>query len=209
MPIITRAGKGEALEQDELDANIEILAGITPQAVAGARFVADGSDGGDYIRIAGYGHYSDDRVTSGTPAMDIVNGVRTQFVCNGARLIREKLPSDATLPLWSVSASKIVPIAAFDMMSLRMWFTAENYSGAAPYVVIELDLGGTDGIIFDQTISLVKGGGPQPINTSFITYAGPDFITNGGKFFLTYVGNGSVDIFKNSILVNRESKNYV
>lgn len=173
-------------------------------ALAGRQYRSDGAGSGAWERIQGFGQYQDSRTTVGAPTQNIATGVRSQFINDGGFLTNEVLPSDATLPLWDVVSNYHVPIAVNDTYDLRFSFTAENYAGATPYVLAELDIGGTPGVIYSSTIPLVKGGAAQACTFAFPVFTGSTYIANFGKIYLTYTGTGTCDIFKNSVLIQRQ-----
>jgi hypothetical protein len=177
-------------------------------AANGRTYVSDGAGSGSWTRIAGFGQYQDSRTTVGAPAQTIATGVRTKFVCNGSGLIVERLPSDATVPLWDTTNNKHVPIAEFDTYDLRCTFTCQNYAGATPILLVELDIGGGIGVIESQTYALLKGGAAQDMVFTSPVFSGATYFANGGEIYLTYTGTGSCTIFKNSVLAVRTSKSY-
>lgn len=178
-------------------------------APAGALLLADGSGGLDFLRYQGWAHYEDTDTTVGSPSQALLPGVRTLWTNDGGTSIIDKKPSDATVEMWDTATNTHVPIADFDLYHLRMSFFAENYAGATPYIDIELDIGGSIGTIFGRVVSLHKGGSAQFISIAFPVFSGTTYNANGGKFYLTYQGTGSCAIYKSSILIVRESKNYV
>lgn len=178
-------------------------------APAGALPVADGTGGLDFLRYQGWAQYEDSRTTVGAPSQTLSSGVRTLWLNNGSALTIDKKPSDATLPLWNTSTNKHQPIAAFDIYHLRMSFIAENYAGSTPYLDIELDIGGSVGTIFSRGVALRKGGAAQSISLAFPVFSGSTYLANGGELYLTYNGTGTCDIYKSSVLIVRESKNFV
>lgn len=181
----------------------------TGSAVAGSVLHADGAGAGSFIRYQGWGQYQDTDRTVGTPSQTLTAGVRTLWTCDGGNATIEKLPSDSAAPLWDVSTNKHVPISEFDTYNLRLTFTAENYAGAAPYIEVEIDIGGSIGVIHTDSRSLRKGGAAQSLGFSLPLYTGPTYFANGGSIYVTYQGTGTCDIYKNDILIVRESKNYV
>ena len=191
------------------ETRIAKVEGSTPAAVAGGIFVSDGAGGGEFIRVQGWAQYVDADQTVGTPTMNIANGVRTLWLCDGGTTSISKPPSDALAPLWNVTTSTITPISLFDTYSARLSFKAENYAGTAPYIQLEIDIGGAQGVIVSQSISLIKGGNEQSVLKQLEFFSGSDFMANGGKIYLTYIGTGTCDIFDTDILIRRESKNYV
>lgn len=177
-------------------------------AVAGARYVADGAGSGGWDRVAGFGQYQDSKRTVGTPTQTLSTGVRTQFICDGGFLSLERLPSDASGSLWNTSTNKHVPIAEYDTYDLRVSFTAENYSGAAPYLEFELDIGGTPGVILKESRPLLKSGSAQNFVYTWDVFVGDTYIANNGTLYITYVGTSTCDIYANSIKIERKFKDY-
>jgi hypothetical protein len=175
-------------------------------APAGYHYRSNGSGGGAWEKIQGWGQYQDSRTTVGTPALTIATGARTKFVNNGGALTLEYLPSDATSALWNTTTNKHTPIAVNDVYDLRISFKAQNYAGTDPYLTCELDIGGGPGVIFDQLIPLVKGGAVQAASFAFPVYTSSTYISNGGEIYLTYTGTGSCDIFSTAILIHRQSR---
>lgn len=177
-------------------------------AVAGQQYIADGLGSGNWEHPGGWAQYQDSRTTVGAPAQTIATGVRTPFVSNGGFLTEESYaPDDAVSSMWNISTNKMVPIKAFDTYDLRVSFTAENYSGANPFMTMDLDIGGGIGIIVSQTIPLLKSGAAQDFVWTFPVFTGATFLANGGTVNLTYTGTGSCDIYKNSVLLVRTSRN--
>ena len=177
-------------------------------AVAGAVYHADGAGSGTWERVQGWGQYQDTNRTVGTPTQTIATGVRTQFICDGGFLTTEKLPSDASASLWNTSTNKHIPIAEYDTYQLRLSFTAENYAGTSPYIEVELDIGGTPGVILDESRPLLKSGNAQKFTLPWDVFVGGAYMSNGGTIYLTYNGTGSCDIYANSIKIERISKDY-
>ena len=178
-------------------------------ATAGEQLTADGAGGLDFSRVQGWAQYEDSRTTVGTPTQTITNSVRTKMINDGATSTIEKLPSDAAGSLWNVSTNKHEPIATFDLYHIRISFIIENYSGTNPYLDLELDIGGGVGVIFARDISLRKSGAATKVSAAFPVFTGTTYLANGGEFYITYTGNTTCDIYKTSILIVRESKNYV
>jgi hypothetical protein len=194
-----------------LDTRLKVVEGDTPVAVAGGMFVSDGLGGGEFIRVQGWSQNTDTNTTVITPTQTIATGTRALWINDGGSLDLDKLPSDIGVAghLWDKVANKIVPISAFDTYNVRVTFKAEDYAGTDPDLKLELDIGGTLGVIVSHTIPLLKGGAEQSITVSFPVFSGSTFVTNGGSIYLTFTGTGSCKIFDSSILIIRESKNYV
>jgi hypothetical protein len=231
MAITLRSVKASALTHNELDANFTTLvaadvvltdavalntartqvveAASTASTVAGGQWVSDGAGGGEFIRIQGWSQHTDTRTTVTTPTQNIATGVRTKWLNDGVSTTIRKQPSDATAHLWDVATSKFAPIAVFDTYNIRLTFKVQNYAGTTPDIKVELDIGGSLGVISAQTIPLLKGGAEQDIMMTFPVFAGSTMLTNGGTFYITFTGTGTCDVYDNSIFIVRESKNYV
>jgi hypothetical protein len=176
-------------------------------AVNNSVYTSNGAGSGSWDKVQGFGQYQDSRTTVGSPVLTMATGVRTKYVNNGAGLTLEHLPSDATVPLWNVTTNKHIPIRENDTYDIRTSFVAENYAGTDPYVLCELDIGGSIGVIFSLLIPLIKGGAAQPCSFSFPVFTGSTYIVNGGEIYLTFVGTGSCDIYKTTNMINRQSRN--
>ena len=195
----------------ELYTRIKVIEGDTPSAVVGGTFVSDGAGGGEFIRVQGWSQNTDSRTTVATPSQTIPTGTRALWINDGGSLDLDKLPSDIGVAghLWDKAANKIVPISAFDTYNVRVTFKVQDYAGTDPDLKLELDIGGGLGVVVSHTIPLLKGGAEQPITVSFPVFAGSTFVTNGGSIYLTFTGTGSCKVFDSSILIIRESKNYL
>lgn len=178
-------------------------------ALAGQILIADGSGGLDFMRYQGWSQWEDSRTTVGTPTQTLTAGARTKLINDGGTLTIQKNPSDLVSAMWNTTTNKHVPIAENDIYHIRLSFYAENYAGATPYIEVELDIGGSVGVIMGRDMSLRKGGAAQFMSLSFPVFSGSTYLANGGEFYLTYQGTGTCDIYKTSLLIVRESKNYV
>ena len=233
MAITTRLVKGSALTHAELDTNFTDLvaadvvltdavalntartqvveAANTASTVAGGVWTSDGAGGGEFIRIQGWEQIADTDTTVVAPSQTISTGVRTLWTNDAGMTDLKKLPSDIGVAgtLWDTAANKILPIAAFDTYNIRIGFKVEDYAGTTPEIEIELDIGGSIGTIVAQTVPLLKGGAEQEILIAFPVFSGSTFLANGGSIYVTFRGTGTCKIFGSTILIIRESKNYV
>lgn len=75
--------------------------------------------------------------------------------------------------------------------STGLWDTATN------------DIGGLQGIILSDSVSLLKGGVAQTIMRPLPIYTLGTFLANGGNLLLTYNGTGTCDIYGASVLIIR------
>lgn len=155
----------------------------------------------------GYGFYLDAASTA-VAGQNIAASASTftTLSVDGLGFTKEVDPSDLLAPLYDVVGGTVDPIQADDMLDVRIQLTAENYSGAAPYLSVGMDVGGTAGAFINDTVPLLKGGVPQPILVEFAAFVGLDWIANGGLIQVRYSGNGSVDIYDKAIQVQRTFK---
>jgi len=233
MAITQRLVKGSALTHAELDANFTTLVDAdtvltdavalntartqvvedasTANTIPGSQWVSDGAGGGEFIRVQGWQQVLDTDTTVGSPSQTIATGVRTLWTNDGGAGNIKKLPSDIGVSdtLWDTVTNTITPIAAFDTYNLRIEFKVQDYAGTTPDLRIELDIGGGLGTIVSQTIPLLKGGSEQAVTMSFPVFAGTTFLANGGGIYVTFTGTGSCKIFGSTVVIVRESKNYV
>lgn len=232
MAITLRSVKASALTHNELDDNFTTLVAAdvvltdavalntartqvvetasTASTVAGGQWVSDGAGGGEFIRIQGWSQNSDTDTTVAAPSQTLSTGVRTLWTNDGGTIDLDKLPSDITAGhLWDKVANKVMPIAVFDTYNIRVTFKVEDYAGTTPDLKLEFDIGGATGTIVEQTVPLLKGGAEQTVLLSFPLFASSTFVTNGGSIYLTFTGTGTCKVFASSILIVRESKNYV
>ena len=176
-------------------------------APAGYSYISDGAGSGAWEKITGYEQFQDTNRTVGTPTQVLTAGAaRTKFICDGGFLTSLKPPSDATVPFWDTVNNKHVPISDFDTYALRISFTCENYAGTNPYIQIELDIGGSIGVILSESRPLLKSGAAQDIVLPWEVFTGTTYSANGGTVYLSYVGTGTCDIYNNSILIRRTSR---
>lgn len=198
-------------ETTDIDTRLKVVEGDAPSAVPGGVFVSDGAGGGEFIRVQGWSQHEDTDQTVGTPSQTIATGIRTLWSNDGGSLAIEKLPSDISVGghLWDTTNNKITPIAEYDTYNVRVEFKVQDYAGSSPYVKIEIDIGGSIGVITSRTLPLLEGGGEQSILYATPLFAGSTFIANGAEIYVTFTGTGTCKIFSSRILIIRESKNYV
>lgn len=175
-------------------------------ATQGSVYVSDGAGSGSWEKISGFGQYQDDRRTAGSPGLSLSTGVRTLLPNNGLFLIERDDPSDLVDELWDTTTNKHIPIAQNDVYDIRISWTAENYGGTSPYLVLELDIGGAPGVILSNTFPLLRSGAAQGCLFDPTVFTGSTYLINGGEFYLTYVGTGTCDIHSVSCMFTRKSR---
>jgi hypothetical protein len=80
----------------------------------------------------------------------------------------------------------LVPSASNDFGLVRFAVRASSPVAATNRFEFELDIGGSYPIIFEETGVFAKGAGnDQAFNFIIPLFAGPDFLANGGEFYIT------------------------
>lgn len=182
-----------------------------PKGVASASanqvYLADGAGSGIWTDThilkgySGFASYQDTTYTSVSP-LAVSAGVRTKLTCDGLGSLSDEtqLPLDATSSLWSSSTNKITPIALDDAYDVRVEFKASPV-GTGAYVTVELDIGGSIGIIASKTVSLIKGAVAHEVMIPFPIFCKNTFISNGCEIYVTPSSN--TDIYGIQIVLFR------
>ena len=151
---------------------------------------------------SGWAHYVDTTYTSGSP-LAIASGVRTQLTNDGAGGASDS--THAEEEWWDTTNDKLISTvdgAAFD---LRLNFNAAYASGTNVAVEGDLDIGGSVGIVMDDTKLFNKGSGvTQSFVFSIPYFTGSTFVSNGGVFYLT--PTSAITVWDISITVIRTYK---
>ena len=177
-----------------------------PKGIASANknrvYVSDGSGSGAWEKLDGFVYYRDDRTTTGNSTQILTDNTPQKFICNKAGLARQKLPTDASNPLWDTANNKHVPIAADDIYQIQIGFVAENYD-AGTHLDIALDTGTID---MGRSVSLLKAGGAQNILLDFLVIPSSDYLASGGEINLTYHGTNTCTIHSPFVIISREGR---
>lgn len=160
------------------------------------------SAGSARIGRTGWEYYKDSNVIAAN-GQNILAAGNAELSIDGNTTIATQAPADAVAALWNTTTDRIMPIADGDSYDCRIGFIAENYSGSSPYLEIEVDIGGAQGVIAGQTVPLLKGGSAQKIMCPIPVFTGSTFIANGGLIRVKYEGTTSVDIHSAEILIVR------
>lgn len=138
-----------------------------------------------YLNGHGWDFHLDGEYTIGSPRT-ILAGVRTHITIDGA--FEDTGHPVITHPghFWDVTLNKIIPPAINDFGLVRVAFTGLSVSSQTNRFEVELDVGGTAGIIFRETGVFAKGAGvAQSFNFTMPLFAGADFLANGGIIYVT------------------------
>ena len=184
MAITLRSTKGSALTHNEMDTNWT-----------------------ETRNTGGWGFYADSAATVGTgQSIATSASVFTTVENDGVLFTVEELPFDTVLPLWNVTTHKFEPYILHDTFDLRFRAIVENYSGASPYLDLEIEAGGTSGAIEGRTVPLLKNGDAQTIDLAAPIFVGSDALANGLLIKVRYDGTGSLDLFGVKIYIERKYK---
>ena len=126
--------------------------------------------------------WSDTQYTTGS-RLTIAAGVRTKLPNNGGSSITAYGPSG--INFYNGTTQKLTPEAQGDTYSLRTNYSAEPQAVNA-YMTVEIDIGGSDPIIYSHTFPFPKGAGV--VNTTsdtILLFSYPTFVANGGEIYVT------------------------
>lgn len=150
-------------------------------------------------RAHGWGVYRDTTYTSGSP-WTLAGGTAAALPNDAGDSIISFMPPNVA-PFYD--GTKIRPANVGDYYILTVRFQAE-YSGALPVVEFRVDLGGSVGEVFQETLSFKKGSGtPHPFSIVVPFYSLDTFVANGGIVELESVSGGDVDIWDIEYQINR------
>ena len=123
---------------------------------------------------------------------------------NATSIIDSQLPEGVT-SWWDSVNNKLTPSLDGDSYIVNLRFTAIS-SSPTGLADVDLDVGGTLGVVDGSTISLCKGlGNSQRISLKFDLFAGSTFLTNGGTFYIQSF-DGDISVYNVSIKVTRVHK---
>lgn len=135
-----------------------------------------------YLHDTGWNFVLDGTYTS-VSRRTILAGIRTKVTIDG---VLENIGHPTADVFWNTVTNKVVPSALNDFGLLRVAVQGNSPVAATNNFLLELDVGGTAGVIFAETKSLVKGAGvDQAFNFTIPLFAGSDFIANGGELYIT------------------------
>lgn len=87
---------------------------------------------------------------------------------------------------WSTASNKITPTATNDLYAVEVGFKCAMASGTALYVVVDIDAGGSTGIVKADTKYLAKGtASDHTFAFNFLLNVNSDFKTNGAEIYVT------------------------
>ena len=161
-----------------------------------ATFVTSGAP----RKLTGWASYADSIYTVGSP-LSIANGVTATVNNNAATVIKTYIPFGVT-SFWNSATAKITPANAGDGYTFCLRCKVKP-SSAGTYLDFGIDVGGSVGVIFKQTLVLPKGAGIEhDINIECTGYSLATFVANGGIMKITANG-GTLSIYNIELQVHR------
>lgn len=138
----------------------------------------------------GWEQVSDTQYTVGSRLI-IPNNTRTLIPNNAGSILNPQIPQDITT-FWDPINNRFLPDRNGDFYHLRLSFSTTADKNNAQGVV-ELDIGGSQGVIWSSDIFYTKGANVV-IDTAFAipVYTLATFIANGGQFYITTSENATV-----------------
>ena len=127
----------------------------------------------------------------GGGAQAIAANTRTKLTIDGASKIESQLASD-TGPLWDTATNKITGRNG-DAINIKIQFVFTPTNSSATEIDIEVDIGGSIGVVEYDTRALTRGAGnPHNITLAFPAYTLDTWEANGGEIYVEVDGPGSV-----------------
>lgn len=153
----------------------------------------------------GWFQVTDQTYTSGSP-QTFTNGVRAKLDINVDASITSSIPVGTTLSTFYNSTTKrLYGENSGDSYLFRLQWVMAPSASNINYLDLELDIGGSQGAIFQRTATFPKGTSPSSYSTTNLYYTLGTFQANGGEFYVTADG-ANVDIYDITLLVSRLHK---
>ena len=141
-----------------------------------------------HLGQTGWDFHLDGEFTSGAPRT-ILAGVRTKVTIDGALENRGHPVTAHAIPghFWDTTTNKLVPPNINDFGFVRLAMVGQSTAASVNRFELELDVGGGSyPVIWQETGVFAKGAGnPQNFNFNMNMFAGPEFVANGGEFYIT------------------------
>lgn len=177
-------------------------------ASANTVYVSNGSGSGVWTTTSslgtqyqGWSKYVDDNYTGATSLVIGNSGAATKLLIDGVGETSEaEAPTGATDSLWNTSTNVIEPIASNDFYLVHLGFTV-SVSTSLTYFVAQLNVGGSSGVVWEQTLTNPRGVG-EKFNLTIPAIANADFVANGGSLYL-YKSGTSMSVQDMSVTIAR------
>lgn len=111
---------------------------------------------------------------------------------NNAGSVLDIVGMDGGSTIWDSAANKLSPDKSGDTYDWRVQFTI-NPSVNNRNLTLSLDIGGTEGVIWDKTLRLARGAGVNTrVTETLDIFTLGTFIQNGGQLKLLCDGDGQI-----------------
>lgn len=138
---------------------------------------------------------------SGTQSL--ATGTRTKLTINGTGKNESQLPTD-TGPLWDTATNTITGRNG-DSIVAKVQFVFTPDDAVASNLELEIDIGGSIGVVEDETKPIFRGAGvAHPLSFTFPAYTLDTWEANGGEIYATADGPGVVSDLR--IVIIRTSR---
>ena len=155
------------------------------------------------FNMTGWGSYADSSHTIGSP-LSILSGVRATLDNDAVNKIETQIPSDSTTFFYPVTQT-IIATNDGDSYNLSIRFKAKM-SVNNGYFDIDLDIGGAQGIISQESIVFTRASNTeQRFDIDLTVFSGATFVANGGTLSIT-PQNGNMEIYDIRFVIVRTHK---
>lgn len=181
--------------------------GVT-SAGADEVYVADGAGSGTWTKAenlptaTGWENHEDSTYTSASP-ITLSASTRTKLTIDGLSARTNTTYSPVPGVLWDNTNNLITPENIGDFYDIRLRFDAEP-AVSDGFITLELDIGGSEGVILAQTQRFLKGTSAQKMLFTATTFTLDTFVANGGAIYAT--SSVDVDVYDVGLLINRTFK---
>lgn len=140
-------------------------------------------DSGDSLSGGFWQQYRDGTYTVSNK-LAVLAGVRTPITIDG---VASTVASPNGYPaIWNTSINKVEPLALDDFYTIRLDIKGESDVASVNRFDVEMDIGGSLGVISARTEIFAKGAGiTQSFSPSSQFFVGATFLANGGAIYLT------------------------
>ena len=163
------------------------------------------ASGGAVVSSTGWAQYNDTSLSSGSPQV-ILEGNSNVITNNAGTVIDSQLPPGVT-SLYDSVTQKVTPETSGDAYMIRIAFTAFT-SSPSGLAVIEVDIGGAQGIILERSFTFPKGTGlsnATQFSSTNLVYTLGTFVANGGDIKIRSE-TGDTSIYDVSYVIDRVHK---
>ncbi len=151
----------------------------------------------------GWVQFQDGTYTDVSP-LAIASGTRT-LLPNDAANVLDLVNVNGGASWWNSGTSTFEPDNSGDTYDFRLQFTVDSAVNNRN-LQIELDIGGSQGVIWDKTIRLARGAGVNTrVTETMQIYTLVTFVANGGQIFITC--DGDIDLFDIVFVIERKFRN--